>query len=163
MDRADFIENRIDVIKNIYNLYCYTKSSIAEEREWALQRFKQGKWFVVEKFGNTLLFAPSRFVGYKDNTIEKHSLNHGDGTQTNYKLRELKLYKESSDIFLSKQFETFMSTLGIKKDNAKFFIPNNSDITDFKKHEDVISYVPLIAKDKKNKHGKVFSLKISWR
>lgn len=166
MDRADFIENRIDVIKNIYNLYCYTKSSIAEEREWALQRFKQGKWFVVEKFGNTLLFAPSRFVGYKDNTIEKHSLNHGDGTQTNYKLRELKLYKESSDIFLSKQFETFMSTLGIKKDNAKFFIPNNSDITDFKKTRRCYFICPTHCKGQKEQAWKSFLSKnimaIGW-
>lgn len=166
MDRADFIENRIDVIKNIYNLYCYTKSSIAEEREWALQRFKQGKWFVVEKFGNTLLFAPSRFVGYKDNTIEKHTLNHGDGTQTNYKLRELKLYKESSDIFLSKQFETFMSTLGIKKDNAKFFIPNNSDITDFKKTRRCYFICPTHCKGQKEQAWKSFLSKnimaIGW-
>lgn len=166
MDRADFIENRIDVIKNIYNLYCYTKSSIAEEREWALQRFKQGKWFVVEKFGNTLLFAPSRFVGYKDNTIEKHSLNHGDGTQTNYKLRELKLYKESSDIFLSKQFETFMSTLGIKKDNAKFFIPNNSDITDLKKTRKCYFICPTHCKGQKEQAWKSFLSKnimaIGW-
>ena len=46
MDRTDFIENRIDVIKNIYTLYSYAKSSIAENKEWALQRFKQGKWYI---------------------------------------------------------------------------------------------------------------------
>lgn len=72
MDRTDFIENRIDVIKNIYTLYSYAKSSIAENKKWALQRFKQGKWYIVEVFGNILFFAPSRFVGYKDNTIENH-------------------------------------------------------------------------------------------
>lgn len=42
MDRTDFIENRIDVIKNIYTLYSYAKSSIVDNKEWALQRFKQG-------------------------------------------------------------------------------------------------------------------------
>lgn len=73
MERTDFIENRIDVVKNIYTLYAYAKSDIAEDKEWALERFKRGKWFVVEPFGNTLLFAPSRFVGYKNNTIEKHT------------------------------------------------------------------------------------------
>ena len=70
MERTDFIESRIDVVKNIYTLYSYAKSDIEEEKEWALERFKLGKWFVVEPFGNTLLFAPSRFVGYKNNTIE---------------------------------------------------------------------------------------------
>lgn len=54
MDRTDFIENRIDVIKNIYTLYSYAKSSMVDNKEWALQRFKQGKWYIVEVFGNTL-------------------------------------------------------------------------------------------------------------
>ena len=64
MERTDFIENRIDVVKNIYTLYSYTRGTVTEDREWALQRFKKGKWYVVELFGDTLLFAPSRFVGY---------------------------------------------------------------------------------------------------
>ena len=75
MVRTDFIENRIDVVKNIYTLYSYVKSTVEEDKEWALQRFKQGKWYVVESFGNTLLFAPSRFVGYKNNTREKHTIS----------------------------------------------------------------------------------------
>ena len=65
MERTDFIENRIDVVKNIYTLYSYAKSTVTEDKEWALQRFRQGRWYVVEPFGDTLLFAPSRFVGYK--------------------------------------------------------------------------------------------------
>lgn len=132
MERTDFIENRIDVVKNIYTLYSYAKSTVVEDNEWALQRFKQGKWYVVEPFGNTLLFAPSRFVGYKNNTREKHIFNHGDGTQTNNKFRELKLYKEMADDYLSDQFELFMTSLGIEKDTAKFLIPNNLNIADLK-------------------------------
>lgn len=132
MERTDFIESKIDVVKNIYTLYSYAKSTMAEDKEWALQRFKQGKWYVVEPFGNTLLFAPSRFVGYKNNTKEKHISNHGDGTQTNNKFRELKLYKEITDDYLSKQFESFMTSLGIEKDTAKFLIPNNLNIADLK-------------------------------
>lgn len=132
MERTDFIENRIDVVKNIYTLYSYAKSTVEEDKEWALQRFKHGKWYVVESFGNALLFAPSRFVGYKNNTREKHTSNHGDGTQTNNKFRELKLYKEIVDDYLSEQFELFMASLGIEKDTAKFLVPNNLNIADLK-------------------------------
>lgn len=113
MERTDFIESRIDVVKNIYTLYSYAKSRVAEDREWALQRFRLGKWYVVEPFGDMLLFAPSRFVGYKNNTREKHTINHGDGTQTNDKFRELKLYKEVADEYLSKEFEHFMGSVVI--------------------------------------------------
>lgn len=130
MERSDFIENRIDVVKNIYTLYSYAKSTVAEEKEWALQRFKMGNWYVVESFGDTFLFAPSRFVGYKNNTIEKHTSNHGHGTQTNQRFHKLKLYKEASDDYLSEQFEHFMAALGIEKDTAKFLIPNDWDISD---------------------------------
>lgn len=133
MERTDFIESRVDVVKNIYTLYSYANSSEAEDKEWAIQRFSKGKWFVVEPFGNTLLFAPSRFVGYKNNTREKHISNYGDGTQTNKKLCELSLYKEMSDEYLSEQFKCFMNTLGIEREVAKFFVPYNYDINDLKR------------------------------
>lgn len=133
MERTDFVENRIDVVKNIYTLYSYTRGTVTEDREWALQRFKKGKWYVVEPFGDTLLFAPSRFVGYKNNTREKHTSNHGDGTQTNDKFKELKLYREVVDDYLSEQFESFMSSLGIEKDSAKFLIPYNLDVSDLQR------------------------------
>lgn len=167
MERTDFVESRIDVVKNIYTLYTYAKSIIAEDREWALQRFRQGKWYVVEPFGNTLLFAPSRFVGYKDNTIEKHSAQHGDGRDTNSTLRELKLYKEATDDYLSVQFEHFMSTLGIEKDSAKFLIPNNYDIDDLKKSHKCYFICPTHCKGQKEKAWKSFLtngiMAIGWK
>lgn len=46
MERIDFIDGRIDVVKNIYTLYSYVKGNSEGHREWALQRFKQGKWWV---------------------------------------------------------------------------------------------------------------------
>lgn len=48
MERTDFIENKIDVIKNIYTLYSSLRSKLEEERDWALNRFKRGKWYIVE-------------------------------------------------------------------------------------------------------------------
>lgn len=130
MERTDFIENRADVIKNIYTLYSYLRSNSEEERDWALNRFKQGKWYIVEPFGNMLFFAPSRFVGYKNNNIAKHTENHGDGTQTNEYFRRNRLYKISEDEFLSKQFKNFMLSIGIDKESAQFFIPYNQEISD---------------------------------
>lgn len=130
MERTDFIENRADVIKNIYTLYSYLGSNSEEERDWALNRFKQGKWYIVEPFGNMLFFAPSRFVGYKNNNIAKHTENHGDGTQTNEYFRRNRLYKISEDEFLSKQFNNFMLSIGIDKESAQFFIPYNQEISD---------------------------------
>lgn len=149
MERTDFVENRIDVVKNIYTLYSYAKSIVTEDREWALQRFKKGKWYVVEPFGDTLLFAPSRFVGYKNNTKEKHTSNHGDGTQTNDKFKEMKLYREFVDDYLSEQFESFMSCLGIEKDSAKFLIPYNLDVSDLQRQCNCYFICPTHCKGQK--------------
>lgn len=156
MERNDFIENRIDVVKNIYTLYSYAKSTVAEDKEWALQRFRQGRWYVVEPFGDTLMFAPSRFVGYKNNTREKHVFNHGDGTQTNNKLRELKLYKEVADDYLSEQFGLFMAKLGIEKDTSKFFIPYDLDIIDLKYQHKCYFICPTHCKGQKEDAWKSF-------
>lgn len=123
MYRFDEIENRTDVINNIRTLYSYLNSDNEEEREWAIDRFKLGKWFVVEDIDGKLMFAPSRFVGYKNNTIEKHTENYGDGTQTNARLKKLKLYKEGYDDYIAEQFLSLMLSLGIDRSIPDFFIP----------------------------------------
>lgn len=132
MDRFDFIEDRVDVIKNIYTLYSYTIGDNTEYRDWAVQRFKQGQWFIVEPFGDTLMFGPSRFVGYKDNNIEKHQKNHGDGKQTNKIFLERKIYKKIADEYISAEFEKFINRLGIERVSAKFLIPYSLDVEDLK-------------------------------
>lgn len=166
MERTDFIESRIDVVKNMYTLYLYAKSRVAEDREWALQRFKMGKWYVVEPFGDTLLFAPSRFVGYKNNTREKHTINHGDGTQTNDKFRELKLYKKVVDEYLSKEFEHFMASLGIEKDPANFLVPYDLDISELRRRHKCYFICPTHCKGQKENAWKSFLQKnimsIGW-
>ena len=166
MKRDDFIENRIDVIKNIYTLYSYTKSNNEEEKEWALKRFKQGRWYVVEPFGNILLFAPSRFVGYKNNTIGKHTKNPGDGRDTNPKFQELKLYKGVADDFLSEQFERFMATLGIEKDTPNFFIPYHLTIEDLQRQRKCYFICPSHCQGQKEEAWKSFLSKnimsIGW-
>jgi len=123
----------MDVVRNIYKLYLYTKSSNTEDKQWAIERYKSGRWFVVEPFGDFLLFAPSRFVGYKNNTREKHIANHGDGTQTNELLQNRKLYKETADDYLTEQFKRFMATLGIENNSAQFFIPYDLTVADLKR------------------------------
>lgn len=167
MERTDFIESRIDVVKNIYTLYSYIDSELEKEKKWALQRFKQGKWYVVEPFGNTLFFAPSRFVGYKSNTIERHIDNHGQDTETNDCFRNLKLYKEAADECLSEQFEQFMKTLGIEKGTAKFFIPYELDISDLRTPHKCYFICPTHCKGQKENTWKNFLSKnimaIGWK
>lgn len=167
MDRVDFIESRIDVIKNIYTLYSYTKSCIIENREWALQRFKQGRWYVVELLAGTLLFAPVRFVGYKNNTKEKHIDNPGSGIQTKKNLSRLKLYKEVVDDYLSDQFKNFINNLGIETSIANFLIPYEWTVEDFKYKHRCYFICPTHCKGQKENAWESFLAKnimaIGWK
>ena len=167
MDRTDFVKNRIDVIRNVYTLYSYAKSDNIEDKNWAIQRFKQGHWYVVEPFGDLLLFAPSRFVGYKDNTRAKHMKNPGDGTHTNSKFYELKLYKEVQNDFLVQKFQSFMKGLGIEKNTAKFFIPYDLDVSDLKCHHKCYFVSPTHCEGQKEIAWKDFLTKgiiaIGWK
>ena len=76
MDRLDFIESRNDVIHNINTLYSYLDGGGDDEiYQWAASRMKNGRMYVVEIIDSHICFGPSRFVGYKENTIEKHQDN----------------------------------------------------------------------------------------
>lgn len=89
MERTDYIETREDIISNIETLYSYLHGDSGEESMlWAVDRMKRGKNMVVEVINNHISFAPSRFVGYINNTKDKHKENHGNGTDTDNVLKE---------------------------------------------------------------------------
>ncbi len=128
MTRTDFIDCRADVIRNIHTLYSYAQSDDGDEREWAIDRYRQGRCFVVEPFGNKLMFGPSRFCGYKDNTWEKQYELPGDGKETNNRYLKLKLYKQDDSPTHKIMFHAFLKEFGIENPNVKFFIPTEGDI-----------------------------------
>ena len=81
MKRTDYIETREDIISNIETLYSYLHGDSGKESMlWAVDRLKRGKNMVVEVINNHIFFAPSRFVGYINNTKDKHEENHGTDT-----------------------------------------------------------------------------------
>lgn len=128
MTRTDFIDCRADVIRNIHTLYSYAQSDDGDEREWAIDRYRQGRCFVVEPFGNKLMFGPSRFCGYKENTWEKQYELPGDGKETNNRYLKLKLYKQDDSPTHKIMFHAFLKEFGIENPNVKFFIPTEGDI-----------------------------------
>lgn len=88
MERTDYIEKREDIISNIETLYSYLHGERGEDyKQWAVDKLKRGKNMVVEVINGHICFAPSRFVGYLNNTREKHDDNHGDGTDTDKVLK----------------------------------------------------------------------------
>lgn len=106
MERTDFIKTKDDIICNIMTLYSYLKGELGNEyKNWAIDKMVRGKNFVVEVIDSKICFAPSRFVGYIDNSKDKHDENHGDGTQTDEKIKIYynKIQDERLDLLLQNE------------------------------------------------------------
>ncbi|MCQ2117825.1 MAG: AAA family ATPase [Bacteroidales bacterium] len=133
MDRYDFITSKEDVVENIKTLYGYLDNTDdADTYKWASGILKNGKIYVVEVIDSKLYFAPSRFVGYRNNTAEKHMENLGDGKQTNDKLVDY--YQKVQDERLDAAFQSVLEQYGLSSGDKKYWIPKDMTI------EDILSY-----------------------
>jgi hypothetical protein len=80
----DLITKITELEANLKRLADYRYSSNAEERDFYRKLIKFGICFVVLKNNEKLLWGPSRFVGYRDNSMTLHKGNaEKDGRDTN--------------------------------------------------------------------------------
>lgn len=129
MDRNDFIETREDIVQNIKTLYSYLNGKVDNEhKDWAIQRMSQGKNYVIEVVDSQIYFAPSRFVGYVDNTMEKHDANPGNGTETDNKIKIF--YQKVQDVKLDALLQKAMSEYGIVVGAKKYWISKDTTVDD---------------------------------
>ena len=129
MERNDIIKTRDDVIANVQTLYSYLSGVEGEgSKAWAIDKMKRGKNFVVEIIDDRICFAPSRFVGYVNNTIDKHEENHGDGTQTDNLM--LQFYTKVTDERLDQVFQEAIEPFEISTGSKKYWIPIGMTVED---------------------------------
>ena len=127
MDRTDFIKTRDDVIHNIKTLYSYLgDKSNGDTFQWATSIFKNGRIYVIEIINSHVCFAPSRFVGYRENTVEKHQKHHGNGNQTNAVLESF--YQRVRDERLDLLFQKELAFYGLTSDSKNYWIPKGTTI-----------------------------------
>lgn len=135
MKRTDYIESREDVIKNMQTLYAYLDGEDGDEyKKWAKDIMTRGKNYVVEVIDNQIYFSPSRFAGYKDNTKDKHEINHGNGGQTDDKL-EIFYYEDKKNEELNTVFRNQMIKYNVLYNADKsFWIPKDMTIKEILNH-----------------------------
>ena len=68
------IDNRDELIKNLDTVESYLNGDNDEVVEIMAELIRKGKNFVAYNFNGSTHFAPSRFVGYKDNIIDAKTL-----------------------------------------------------------------------------------------
>ena len=120
--------------------------------QWASSIFKNGRIYVIEIIDSHICFSPSRFVGYKDNTKDKHQENHGDGNQTNDVLKNY--YQKVQDDRLDIVFQKELSRYHLSSGEKKYWIPNDFTV------EDILKYDNNTKMSMNSKHDKYWHIQM---
>lgn len=86
----ELITSKEEIQKNLMTFDSYKSSKRPEHRAYYADRLRLGKIFVVGEINKTYVFCPSRFVGYKNCTAEKHSaFPYKNGSITTPKITQI--------------------------------------------------------------------------
>ncbi len=81
---SELVANADEIVSNVLRLHAM-RSGSREERSFHERRVKNGKVFVALDFEGEVLFAPSKFSGYRNNHLhhaDRLSERHGSDTNT---------------------------------------------------------------------------------
>lgn len=142
MERTDYIETREDIISNIKTLYSYLHGDSGEEyKSWAIEKLRLGRNMVIEIINGHVCFGPSRFVGYLSNTKEKHDVNHGDGKDTDKRIKQF--YQKVADDRLDTLMHSELSKYEESSMSKRYWIPNDMTVEDIiKAMKKSTSFIP---------------------
>lgn len=87
----ELVETIEGIRENIAYFEEHLTSGSDYEKEFVMDRLSQGKNYIAYHIGKEVHFVPSRFVGYKRNTVRKHDKGNVDGRETSQRLRRAKL------------------------------------------------------------------------
>lgn len=142
MERTDYIETREDIISNIKTLYSYLHGDSGEDyKSWAIEKLRLGRNMVIEIIDGHVCFGPSRFVGYLSNTKEKHDVNHGDGKDTDKRIKQF--YQKVADDRLDTLMHSELSKYEESSMSKRYWIPNDMTVEDIiKAMKKSTSFIP---------------------
>lgn len=112
------VESVDELLENAETLYGYLNGTDEKEKRFAVDLIQNGMVFLAVRQDKTLCFYPSRFIGYKNNTMEKHLLlgskKELDGKKTTPKISRVlgktNGFVEEAD----NEFKLFCEKIGAK-------------------------------------------------
>lgn len=142
------IENKEQLITNIDTLEGYLTEGDEYSSGEAKSLIKRGTCFVAYHIENEFRFAPSRFIGYIDNKLDKHSAFTGkDGRETNKVINEILGTKPLQNDTLNLKYIEYCNKLNIQpSEKGSFGAPRKfwqlSIDQDFKSNSDLTGEFP---------------------
>lgn len=104
-----------EVEKNIRTLH----AAVVNNNHDAIRLIRKGKSIVVANIGGNIIFGPSRFLGYRDNDIERHMSGEfdRDGKETNPAIKHALGFDKSSNVAADSEFLRYCGRLNVKADD----------------------------------------------
>ena len=114
----ELVRNSNEIFDNI----AYLDKARLEGNRKALEFIKRGTCFVVYGHKPPYKIAPSRFIGYRENSFESHAANkRKDGKVTNPAISEILKSHPSPDTDLEQAYGEFCRSLGFEPNAAGAF------------------------------------------
>ena len=105
----ELVKNISDIRENIG----YMRAKIENKDTYVMSLLKNGRCFIYDGEG----FYPSRFIGYKRNTLEDHKIEHGDGRDTNKEIEKILNKKFVANHYLEHTYKEWIKSLGLIESN----------------------------------------------
>ena len=111
----ELVKSLEEIRHNIAVLDSYLDKKTDPEYSNALGLVKRGICFVADSSSGIYRFYPSRFIGYVDNTMDKHMSNTTkDGKQTNPAISTILHDKPQHNLQLEELYQTYCQSLGFE-------------------------------------------------
>ena len=111
----ELVKSLEEIRHNIAVLNAYLDKKTDPEYSYALGLVKRGICFVADSSSGKYRFYPSRFIGYANNTMDKHMSNTTkDGKQTNPAISTILHDKPQHNLQLEELYQTYCPSLGFE-------------------------------------------------
>ncbi|WP_230374455.1 HNH endonuclease, partial [Vibrio cholerae] len=96
----------------------YLSEGTEEEQWFVYELIKRGTCFVSYDVRGEIRFSPSRYIGYAENTMDKHKAHTGkDGRETNPAITKVLGVSLESNSNIEGKFLEFCQNIGVNPDN----------------------------------------------
>ena len=107
------VQTEKEILDNMELLDKYLSQKTESTYSFALGLIKRGTCFIANKTENGYCFYPSRFVGYANNSMDRHLNNpYKDGRETNPAISFVLDQKLMQDLELEKEYRKYCERLG---------------------------------------------------
>lgn len=118
----ELVETLEEIKDNMRTLDRYLRNKREPEYSYALSRIKRGTCFIADNSSGEYRFYPSRFIGYVNNTMNRHENNeYKNGRETNPAISAILGRNVSANAELEQAYREYCRRLGFEANEKGAF------------------------------------------